>query len=632
MSAAADPSRIDALWEELAPHVEWPEGFSLVFLFAGHPRPVGELRSKLEESVRHRGKTLRVLDPEDAKAVEELTRQVIVAPGAECGALWISLLRQAGTREWTVAVREVLQRLNERRFLLERDVKVPVVIVLPLELRADVYVFAPDLWTVRSFAEQVPGPLPDVTQELTVSRTTTKPSWSAAEHPSPVEVLWSRLLSRGDQGGLAATDGLRALDAALERGDLRAAREIAKEALSVVMTSPRGPFRKLSDDEIEGALDKTHLLGKARKRELATVLDAMGEVETLAGNIAAARKLFERGLRLREETEPEYSRRVATSLENLGRLEAQSGNLTAARDLFRRALRISEARADPSRIMSAFGRVLHGLWPEPDVAQAQRDLSVSLDDLGRVELQAGNLEAARDLFQRAIAVSARLTEADPQDSHAQRDLAVSLENLGKVEMRAGNIGAARTFLRRALSIFERLAMGRSESIPAQRDLSVALNQLGVVEKQAGNLEIARELFERALHLREILAKSSPRSPQAQRDVSVSLNQLGKLEVQAGNYASAYEILARDLSIAEALAKGDPSDAHAGFDVVISLFHLADVCRRQQDRATELAHLQRAATILETMAAKGQLAGFPDRERLREEVTRRLLPPAEPEGD
>jgi hypothetical protein len=39
VSPTQDRAKLDALWEDLAPHVEWPEGFSLVFLFAGHPRP-----------------------------------------------------------------------------------------------------------------------------------------------------------------------------------------------------------------------------------------------------------------------------------------------------------------------------------------------------------------------------------------------------------------------------------------------------------------------------------------------------------------------------------------------------------------------------------------------------------------
>ncbi|MEX1364883.1 MAG: hypothetical protein AB1Z98_17275, partial [Nannocystaceae bacterium] len=69
---------------------------------------------------------------------------------------------------------------------------------------------------------------------------------------------------------------------------------------------------------------------------------------------------------------------------------------------------------------------------DPQSAQAQRDLSVSLDKLGNVELQAGNLAAACERFQRSLEIAERLAEADPQSAQAAFDLYISHQWLARV--------------------------------------------------------------------------------------------------------------------------------------------------------------------------------------------------------
>jgi tetratricopeptide (TPR) repeat protein len=445
VSAAADPSRIDALWEELAPHVEWPERFSLVFLFAGHPRPVGELRSKLEESVRLRGKALKVLDPEDAKAVEGLTPHVIVAPGADCGALWISLLRQAGTPEWTVAIRELLQRLNERRFLLERDVRVPVVMVLPLELRADVYVLAPDLWTVRSYAEQVPAP-----KAIRRSPTPPRPmAWApeAGSSPGRVEAEWARLWSTGKRARLAVVDGLEACESAIDRGDLAAARRVARETVAVALPRRAVQIEDIDDFDIAQTVDQVGPVTPRQKHELAAALDVLGEVELRSGDIGAACAWFRRVLELcraRAMEEPgdgRAARDVMISLQNLALVEHWSDNATAAIELLHEAIEIAKARVDAN----------------PRDNDALNEWVGALLILGDVELGIDELSNARDAFELAIERCEAWGISHPDDPRREPALAHAWVRLGLVAERSGELGAASRSLYRALTLRERLA-------------------------------------------------------------------------------------------------------------------------------------------------------------------------------
>ena len=86
---------LEAVWRDLRPHLEWAQGFALVFLFAGHPQPVQFLRQRLEESLQLR--TLRLTKLEEPSSPAELPRLVeqILAtrPDPGRGPLWVELWR-----------------------------------------------------------------------------------------------------------------------------------------------------------------------------------------------------------------------------------------------------------------------------------------------------------------------------------------------------------------------------------------------------------------------------------------------------------------------------------------------------------------------------------------------------------
>ncbi len=62
--------------------------------------------------------------------------------------------------------------------------------------------------------------------------------------------------------------------------------------------------------------------------------------------------------------------------------------------------------------------------------QAQRDLSVSYEKLGDVQLKLGDAHAALGNYQESLEIAKRLAEMDSSDTQAQRDLSVSYHKLG----------------------------------------------------------------------------------------------------------------------------------------------------------------------------------------------------------
>ncbi|MGH7064784.1 MAG: hypothetical protein ACREET_11975, partial [Stellaceae bacterium] len=225
---------LEGIWRDLRPHLEWAEGFALVLLFAGHPQPVQFLRRRLEESLQLRTLRLTVLAPANPTDVPGVVEQILAArPGPGRGPLWVELWRSATEEGWPQARRQALHRLNERRTLLERDVGLPIVLILPQSERARVYVEAPDLWAVRAFTARLPPPAEPERMAGEITRSgENAPALGAA--PAPAELEWARLWQQSsDRTQLNPWDGFAAFEAAIERGDLAAARVVAEQSLKI---------------------------------------------------------------------------------------------------------------------------------------------------------------------------------------------------------------------------------------------------------------------------------------------------------------------------------------------------------------------------------------------------------------
>ena len=72
----------------------------------------------------------------------------------------------------------------------------------------------------------------------------------------------------------------------------------------------------------------------------------------------------------------------------------------------------------------------------------QRDLSVSYNRIGDVQVAQGNLSAALTSYQASLAIMDRLAKSDPSNAGWRSDLAVSYSNVGDVQEAQGNLPAA----------------------------------------------------------------------------------------------------------------------------------------------------------------------------------------------
>ncbi|MEW9532825.1 CHAT domain-containing protein [Microbispora sp. NPDC049125] len=311
----------------------------------------------------------------------------------------------------------------------------------------------------------------------------------------------------------------------------------------------------------------------------------------LTGNVTAAGACAERytsaaSERLQADPDNAQAQRdLSISLNNVGNVAVAAGDLPAARQAYQTSHDIA------ARLAQA----------DPGNAQAQRDLSVSLDNVGDVAVTAGDLPAARQAYQQGLDIAARLAQADPDNAQAQRDLSISLNKVGNVAVAAGDLAAARTAYHESHTIRARLAHADPGNAQAQRDLSISLNNVGDVAVAAGDLPAARTAYHESHTILTRLAHADPDNAQAQRDLSISLEKVGNAAVAAGDLPAARQAYQQGLDIAERLAHADPDNAQAQRDLSVSLEKVGNAAVAAGDLPAARQAYQQGLDIAERLA-------------------------------
>jgi tetratricopeptide (TPR) repeat protein len=128
--------------------------------------------------------------------------------------------------------------------------------------------------------------------------------------------------------------------------------------------------------------------------------------------------------------------------------------------------------------------------------------------MGDLYAALGQGEEARQASAKALAIRERLAAAEPERADYQRDLSVSLNKMGDLYAALGQGEEARQCYEKDLAIRERLAAAEPERADYQRDLIVSLVKLS--ETGAGS--DATEALTRALTIVEKLAASGRLTP------------------------------------------------------------------------------------------------------------------------
>ncbi len=494
------PARSDDLWPRLRRHLERAEGFSINFIFSPSRRRSAELQAQLEGALRWRTSLLDVFDPFEHPRWREGFLDAATGSQAERirmrAPLWVVLDRHAGRPEADAVRREALAALNERRGALERHFARPLILALPQGFNAEVWAYAPDLWTIRGFAGELPAE-PGETQQAArasaVEAAASAPVPDAEVASLPAIREWRRLakIAAAEPERVVPASGWAATEAALHAGALAMAAAIAQDVSTLARARAE---RSPGDPEAQ--------------RDLSVALDNVGRVAQAQGEWAEAEAVYRESLAIRRTlaerlATPEAQRDLSVSLDNVGRVARVQGEWAEAEAVYRESLAIRRTLAE--RLAT----------PE-----AQRDLSISLDNVGRVAEAQGEWAEAEAVYRESLTIARTLAErlATPE---AQRDLSVLLNNLGRVARAQGEWAEAEAVYRESLAIARTLAE-RLATPEAQRDLSVALDNVGRVAQAQGEWAEAEAIYRESLAIARRVADAVGQTPQSLQDLDRAL--------------------------------------------------------------------------------------------------------------
>ena len=343
MSARLTPEG-EAIWQDLRQHMDWNEGFALVFLFAANIRLTDIFRSRLEQFFI--GKTTRMqeihyqpgqpdwlLQTMQSLLDRDEQYRVLHAP------VWLAL-HHVQDEQALARYRQLLMRLNERRDVWRSVYPAPMILVLPEVLRPEIAALVPDLWSIRSLDEQLGDALLQSGAEHEPARSVAADALDSPRYfeiPATQQVIldeWQRLLQKatGAPERQYLLAGSRALAVYRQYGRLSEAGQVAETLLAWT--------RQLGEGDTPESL-----------RDLSVSLDKVGAVAQQQGRWSDAQSAYEESLGLSRRLKallgdtPESLRDLSVSLYKLALLQIAQQKVDCAMPMLQEGLVICERLA-----------------------------------------------------------------------------------------------------------------------------------------------------------------------------------------------------------------------------------------------------------------------------------------------
>ncbi len=373
--------------------------------------------------------------------------------------------------------------------------------------------------------------------------------------------------------------------------------------------------------EESGSITSLHDLSVDYRR----IADTYGQLDDLKNALAYYTKALEVDEKIANDTgNAEALRDLVSSLDRVGDFREQSGDLEGALTLHERALKIEEALESDVGITRAHHNVKTALTkieeirgaldiPEGDLLPFEqypktpstgsgnigtRWLSYTLDRIGSLRQELGDLEGASSAYERALRIDEKLALED-SSSDARRNLSVSLDKVGDIRRSLGDLEGALCVYECSADIRSGLA-SESDTTDSRRELAYSLDRVGGLRRELGDLEGASSAFERALEVDEEIA-SEDMSVDARRNLSVSLNRVGDIRRSLGDPKGAISAYERSVDIRDALAS-ETGTADALRDLIYSLDRLAITERVHDKLEAAYSHFLRSIAIGEELAS------------------------------
>ena len=277
-----------------------------------------------------------------------------------------------------------------------------------------------------------------------------------------------------------------------------------------------------------------------------------------------------------------YLRYLSVSYGTLGDAARAMGDLPAAKDYYEKGLAISDKLVEKTGAITP-----------------RRDLSMSYSRLGSIAGEMRDLYAAKKYYEKCLTISEELWEK-VGTIKSRRDLANDYNSLGHVAREMGDLPAAKDYYEKSLAIREEL-WEKTGTIESRINLSISNRNLGFIARIMGDLPAAKDYFEKSLAIREGLWEKTG-TIRSRRDLSDSYRDLGDTAREMGDLSAAKGYYEKSLAIREELWEKTGTNKSKR-DLSVSYNTLGDALRAMKDLSAAKGYYEKCFAIREELLKK-----------------------------
>jgi tetratricopeptide (TPR) repeat protein len=141
-------------------------------------------------------------------------------------------------------------------------------------------------------------------------------------------------------------------------------------------------------------------------------------------------------------------------------------------------------------------------------------------------------------YQAGMDIRKKLTELDLSNTQFQRDVSVSHDKVGDLQLRLGNSAPALAHYQASMKINKKLTELDPSNTQFQRDVSVSHDKLGNLQLLLGKTAPALVNYQASVKIRKKFIKLDPGNSQFQYDLLLSYMNIARVHAKEGNYTSA----------------------------------------------------------------------------------------------
>ncbi len=297
------------------------------------------------------------------------------------------------------------------------------------------------------------------------------------------------------------------------------------------------------------------------QRELASAYEKVGDFQgnpynPNTGDVKGALSSYSKALELRESilardpSSIEAKRNIASVLGRIGDIESNGGSHEKAAPLYERALEYRKEAVDA----------------DPSSFDARSDLAEMLRVRGLLYFFDGDNKKAIEYYRQSMAIYEALKNERPDDAATARRYAYLFVAIGEAQGWDNEFALASENLQKGLDLIAPLAAQVPNDAKMQRSLMLAYQKRAENHEDLEEMGRAVSLFEKGVEIAELRLKTDPGSFQAKRDVAMGNKKLAQTLIKAGRGTESLERINTALDQFKQLADLDPNNSEAHYDI------------------------------------------------------------------